>query len=96
MTPPPDATARELSLEELWMPFTSNRAFKRAPRLLASASGMHYRDVEGRTVLDGTSGLWCVNAGHGREPIVRAILSASLYAGTTTATVMPRNTVRQG
>jgi len=56
MTPPPDATARELSLEELWMPFTANRAFKKAPRLLASASGMHYRDPDGRMVLDGTAG----------------------------------------
>jgi beta-alanine--pyruvate transaminase len=63
----------DLSLEELWMPFTSNRAFKRAPRLLATASGMHYRDVEGRTILDGTAGLWCVNAGHCRPAIVEAI-----------------------
>jgi beta-alanine--pyruvate transaminase len=65
--------AGELSLEELWMPFTANKAFKRAPRLLASASGMHYRDVEGRLVLDGTAGLWCVNAGHCRPAIVEAI-----------------------
>ena len=73
MPPPSAAAAGELSLEELWMPFTSNRAFKRAPRLLASASGMQYRDVDGRTVLDGTSGLWCVNAGHCRPHIVEAI-----------------------
>jgi beta-alanine--pyruvate transaminase len=73
MSPSPEASAGELSLEELWMPFTANRAFKKAPRLLASASGMHYRDVEGRVVLDGTSGLWCVNAGHCRPPIVEAI-----------------------
>jgi beta-alanine--pyruvate transaminase len=62
-----------LSLEELWMPFTANRAFKRAPRLLASAAGVHYTDVEGRTILDGTAGLWCVNAGHCRPGIVEAI-----------------------
>ena len=73
MSSPPDAAPGELSLEELWMPFTANRAFKKAPRLLASASGMHYRDVEGRKVLDGTSGLWCVNAGHCRPAIVEAI-----------------------
>jgi beta-alanine--pyruvate transaminase len=73
MSPPPTAAAGELSLEELWMPFTANRAFKKAPRLLASASGMHYRDVDGRPVLDGTSGLWCVNAGHSRPAIVEAI-----------------------
>ncbi|MDF2770936.1 MAG: aminotransferase class-III [Geminicoccaceae bacterium] len=67
----------ELSLEQLWMPFTSNRAFKRAPRLLASASGMYYTTVDGRRVLDGTAGLWCVNAGHCREPIVRAVQEAA-------------------
>jgi beta-alanine--pyruvate transaminase len=73
MSPPSTAAAGELSLEELWMPFTANRAFKKAPRLLASASGMNYRDVDGRPVLDGTSGLWCVNAGHCRPAIVEAI-----------------------
>src|SRR4029434_6726755 len=67
----------ELSLEELWMPFTANRAFKRAPRLLASASGMYYTSADGRRVLDGTAGLWCVNAGHCREPIVRAVQEAA-------------------
>ncbi|HUQ81897.1 MAG TPA: aspartate aminotransferase family protein [Gemmatimonadaceae bacterium] len=67
----------EVSLEQLWMPFTANRAFKRAPRMLASASGMHYTTVDGRRVLDGTAGLWCVNAGHCREPIVRAVQEAA-------------------
>ncbi|HEX6048148.1 MAG TPA: aspartate aminotransferase family protein [Gemmatimonadaceae bacterium] len=61
------------ALEALWMPFTANRAFKRAPRLLAEAKDMHYRTPDGRLVLDGTAGLWCVNAGHCREPIARAI-----------------------
>jgi beta-alanine--pyruvate transaminase len=55
------------------MPFTANRAFKRAPRLLVSAKDMHYAADDGRRVLDGTAGLWCVNAGHCREPIVAAI-----------------------
>ena len=67
----------EVSLEQLWMPFTANRAFKRAPRMLASASGMYYTSVDGRRILDGTSGLWCVNAGHCREPIVRAVQEAA-------------------
>ena len=60
-------------LESFWMPFTANRAFKRAPRLLARAKDMHYFTPEGRAVLDGTAGLWCSNAGHGRDPIVKAI-----------------------
>ena len=72
-----NALGSELSLEQLWMPFTANRAFKRAPRLLASASGMYYTSVDGRRVLDGTAGLWCVNAGHCREPIVRAVQQAA-------------------
>ncbi len=59
-----------LSLDEWWMPFTSNRHFKAAPRLLAKADGMYYWTPEGRQILDGTAGLWCVNAGHNRKPIV--------------------------
>ncbi len=56
-----------------WMPFTANRQFKKNPRLLARASGMHYWDDKGRQILDGVAGLWCVNAGHGRPKIVQAI-----------------------
>jgi beta-alanine--pyruvate transaminase len=61
------------SLEAFWMGFTSNRAFKADPRLFARAKDMHYYTPDGRAVLDATSGLWCVNAGHGRERIVEAI-----------------------
>ncbi len=60
-------------LRAYWMPFTANRQFKKAPRLLASAKGMYYTTVDGRKVLDGTSGLWCVNAGHARSKIVEAV-----------------------
>ncbi|MGU3536446.1 aminotransferase class III-fold pyridoxal phosphate-dependent enzyme [Methylobacterium sp. A54F] len=60
-------------LDAWWMPFTANRAFKRAPRLIAGAEGMHYRTPDGRQVLDGIAGLWCCNAGHNRAPIVAAI-----------------------
>jgi beta-alanine--pyruvate transaminase len=55
------------------MPFTANRQFKAAPRLLASASGMYYTDTDGHQVLDGTAGLWCCNAGHGRKRITEAV-----------------------
>jgi beta-alanine--pyruvate transaminase len=61
------------NLENFWMPFTANRQFKAAPRLLASAQGMYYTDVDGNTILDGTAGLWCVNAGHGRKRITQAV-----------------------
>jgi beta-alanine--pyruvate transaminase len=61
------------NLEAYWMPFTANRQFKKAPRLLVRAKGMHYWSHDGRQVLDGTSGLWCVNAGHGRPEIADAV-----------------------
>ena len=60
-------------LEALWMPFTANRQFKARPRLLARAEGMHYWTPDGRKVLDGVAGLWCVNAGHGRKEITEAV-----------------------
>jgi beta-alanine--pyruvate transaminase len=60
-------------LSAFWMPFTSNRQFKQAPRMLASAKDMHYTTTDGRKVLDGTAGLWCVNAGHCRPKITEAI-----------------------
>ncbi|WP_418321170.1 aspartate aminotransferase family protein [Piscinibacter sakaiensis] len=60
-------------MDALWMPFTANRQFKQSPRLLEKASGMYFTTPEGRRVLDGVAGLWCVNAGHGRPKIVDAI-----------------------
>ena len=67
-------TARAANdLDPFWMPFTANRSFKAHPRLLASARDMHYFTPDGRPILDGTAGLWCVNAGHARRPIVEAI-----------------------
>jgi beta-alanine--pyruvate transaminase len=60
-------------LESYWLPFTPNRAFKARPRLIAGAKDMHYIAPDGRRLLDGAAGLWCTNAGHNRDPIVRAI-----------------------
>ena len=60
-------------LSAFWMPFTANRQFKKAPRMFVAAKDMHYTTSDGRKVLDGTAGLWCVNAGHGRPRIVQAI-----------------------
>jgi beta-alanine--pyruvate transaminase len=61
------------NLDAYWMPFTANRQFKKAPRLLARSSGMHYWTDDGRQILDAVAGLWCVNAGHARPKIVQAI-----------------------
>jgi beta-alanine--pyruvate transaminase len=60
-------------LEAYWMPFSANRSFKKAPRIVAAAKDMHYFTEDGRPILDGTAGLWCANAGHSRAPIVAAI-----------------------
>jgi len=61
------------TLEAFWMPFTANRQFKAQPRLLTRAEGMHYWTSDGRQILDGAAGLWCVNAGHGRREITEAV-----------------------
>ena len=65
------ATPNDLSA--FWMPFTANRQYKKEPRLFVKAKDMHYTTHDGRTVLDGTAGLWCVNAGHCRPLITEAI-----------------------
>src|SRR5207302_9617838 len=62
-----------LEQSAFWMPYTANRQFKKAPRLLARAEGMYYWTPEGRKILDGCAGLWCVNAGHSRPKIVEAV-----------------------
>lgn len=64
---------RNNSLEAFWMPFTANRQFKETPRMFVAAKDMHYTTADGRSVMDGTAGLWCVNAGHCRPRITEAI-----------------------
>ncbi len=63
----------DFDLEAFWMPFTANRQFKANPRLLVAAEGMYYTAEDGRKILDGVAGLWCVNAGHGRKKITEAV-----------------------
>lgn len=60
-------------LGSYWMPFTPNRQFKQQPRFIVKARGMYYTDSNGHDVLDGSAGLWCVNAGHYRKEINAAI-----------------------
>ncbi len=60
-------------LDAFWMPFTANRQFKAQPRMLVAAEGMYYTTDDNRQLLDGTAGLWCVNAGHGRQEIAAAV-----------------------
>ena len=65
------------TLENYWMPFTANRDFKADPRMIVSAKGMHYTSEDGRQIMDGSAGLWCVNAGHSHPLIVEAIASTA-------------------
>lgn len=66
-----------LDLDPFWMPFTPNRQFKSTPRMVVSAEGIAYRTADGREVLDGTSGLWCVGAGH-RHPRIAAAMKSQI------------------
>ncbi|MEO0393139.1 MAG: aspartate aminotransferase family protein [Pseudomonadota bacterium] len=70
---PQDITSQPNDLDALWMPFTANRQFKSDPRMITGADGVFYTAQDGRQVLDGAAGLWCVNAGHNRQPIADAI-----------------------
>lgn len=65
--------SQDLNLSNFWMPFTANKQFKSAPRLFKGAKGMYYTTVDDRQVIDAVAGLWCVNAGHGRQDIAKAI-----------------------
>ncbi len=73
MTPPSTPPFSKNGLEAYWMPFTANHQFKGHPRFLVAAKGMYYTRDDGERVLDAVSGLWCVNAGHGRAAIAEAI-----------------------
>jgi beta-alanine--pyruvate transaminase len=65
--------SKEVDMENFWMPFTANKQFKAAPRILKSAKGMYFTTVDDKKILDASSGLWCVNAGHCREEIIEAV-----------------------
>ncbi|UWQ60890.1 aspartate aminotransferase family protein (plasmid) [Leisingera caerulea] len=64
---------RANAMDAYWMPFTANRQFKQNPRMVAAAEGMYYTTTDGRKVMDGTAGLWCVNAGHAAPRITEAV-----------------------
>jgi len=68
-----EPSAKVKNMDEFWMPFTANQQFKASPRIMTKAKGMHYTSDNGSQILDGTSGLWCCNAGHGREAITEAV-----------------------
>ena len=63
----------ELKTDAFWMPFTPNRTFKAAPRIVERAEGIYLFEKSGRQIIDATAGLWCSNAGHCRSEIAEAI-----------------------
>jgi beta-alanine--pyruvate transaminase len=67
------AAQKPLSLDEFWMPFTPNRDFKADPRIVVRAEGMYYFNDRGEKIIDASSGLFCVAAGHGRKEIADAV-----------------------
>ena len=62
-----------LNLDNFWIPFTANNAFKAEPRLLVEANGMYYTSDDDKKILDGIAGMWCCNAGHCHPHIVKAV-----------------------
>jgi len=61
------------SLQEHWMPFTSNKDFKENPRLITEAKGVYLKNHHGKTMIDASSGLFCNPLGHGRKEITNAV-----------------------
>jgi len=61
------------NLDNFWIPFTGNKAFKAEPRLLVEADGMYYTSDDDKKILDGIAGMWCCNAGHCHPHIVKAV-----------------------
>jgi len=62
-----------LNLDNFWIPFTANNAFKAEPRLLVEANGMYYTSDDDKKILDGIAGMWCCNVGHCHPHIVKAV-----------------------
>ena len=60
-------------MDALWMPYTANRQFKSAPRMITGAQGNYLIDDSGRKIFDGLSGLWTCGAGHNRPEITEAV-----------------------
>jgi len=69
----PQGATRGISLDEYWMPFTPNRDFKHDPKLIVRAEGMYYWNDRGEKIIDASSGLFCVAAGHCRKEIADAV-----------------------
>src|SRR3982751_6621514 len=67
------AVSKRLSLDEYWMPFTPNREFKSDPQMVVRAEGMYLWNDRGDKIIDASSGLFCVSAGHGRKEIADAV-----------------------
>jgi len=64
---------QELDREHHLHPFTDHKDLhEKRSRIITRAEGVYIFDADGSKILDGMSGLWCVNAGYGRDEIIDA------------------------
>ncbi len=64
---------QELDREHHLHPFTDHKSLhKKRSRIISRAEGVYIYDADGKRILDGMSGLWCVNAGYGRQELIDA------------------------
>jgi len=62
-----------LDREHYLHPFTDHKELgEKKSRIITRADGVYIYDADGNRILDGMSGLWCVNAGYGRRELVEA------------------------
>jgi beta-alanine--pyruvate transaminase len=59
--------------QQYWMPFSPNKEFKQEPRMFVKGEGMYLWTPRGDKLLDASSGLFCVAAGHCRPEIAEAV-----------------------
>ncbi len=70
----PTAEYQAMDAAHHWHPFTDTADLnRRGARVITGAQGVWLTDSEGNRILDGMSGLWCVNVGYGRPEIADAI-----------------------
>jgi putrescine aminotransferase len=64
---------QELDKEHYLHPFTDHKSLhEKRSRIITRAEGVYIFDADGKRILDGMSGLWCVNAGYGRQQLIDA------------------------
>ena len=70
---------QSLDSEHYLHPFTDHKDLGNKSRIIAKADGVYVYDIEGNQILDGMSGLWCVNIGYEEGVIEEAASQLSNY-----------------